>query len=130
MSKIVSVLFFAFAASAAADDCLSRYQARIVSVYDGDTVSANISLGLDTVLVRKSIRLTGINAPEVRGKEKSKGIVTRDRLKQWVDGKDVMLVVSSDKKDKHGRILATIYLDGKSINDRLVAEGLAVYKEY
>ncbi len=43
-----------------------EYQARIISVYDGDTVNADIDLGLETHRLIK-IRLYGINAPEMTG---------------------------------------------------------------
>jgi micrococcal nuclease len=35
-----------------------------------------------------------------------------------------------DRKGKYGRFIAEIWLDGENVNDRLVAEGHAVYREY
>lgn len=100
------------------------YKARCIHVYDGDTVTLDISLGFG-VTMREKIRLLGINTPEVRGKEKLDGLISRDRLRELIDGKDVIIVTHKDKGGKYGRLLATIYLDGVNINQQLVDEGLA-----
>ena len=100
------------------------YKATCVSVYDGDTVTLDISLGFG-VTMREKIRLLGINTPEVRGKEKLDGLISRDRLRELIDYKDVIIVTHKDKGGKYGRLLATIYLDGVNINQQLVDEGFA-----
>jgi micrococcal nuclease len=41
------------------------YKAKIISVYDGDTVTAVIDLGFE-ITKKIKIRLYGINAPEIR----------------------------------------------------------------
>ena len=48
------------------------YKAEIVSVYDGDSVTAIIDMGLHTFRKLK-VRLSGIDAPELRGLEKEAG---------------------------------------------------------
>ena len=93
-------------------------------MYDGDTVTLAISLGFG-VTMREKIRLLGINTPEVRGKEKLDGLISRDRLRELIDYKDVIIVTHKDKGGKYGRLLATIYLDGVNINQQLVDEGFA-----
>jgi len=100
------------------------YKATCISVYDGDTVTLDISLGFG-VTMREKIRLLGINTPEVRGKERELGLISRDRLRELIDGKDVIIVTHKDKGGKYGRLLATIYLDGVNINQQLVDEGFA-----
>ena len=100
------------------------YKAKCVSVYDGDTVTLDISLGFG-VTMREKIRLLGINTPEVRGKEKLDGLISRDRLRELINGKDVIIATHKDKGGKYGRLLATIYLDGVDINQQLIDEGLA-----
>lgn len=100
------------------------YKATCISVYDGDTVTLDISLGFG-VTMREKIRLLGINTPEVRGKERELGLISRDRLRELIDGKDVIIVTHKDRGGKYGRLLATIYLDGVNINQQLVDEGLA-----
>ena len=93
-------------------------------MYDGDTVTLDISLGFG-VTMREKIRLLGINTPEVRGKEKLDGLISRDRLRELINGKDIIIATHKDKGGKYGRLLATIYLDGVDINQQLIDEGLA-----
>ena len=99
------------------------YNAIIVSVYDGDTVTADIDLGFEVWLKGQKLRLLNIDTPEVRGKEKAEGIVSRDALRSRILGKEVK--IKSDRKGKYGRWLVEIFLDDENINSWLLAEGLA-----
>ena len=99
------------------------YNAIIVSVYDGDTVTADIDLGFEVWLKGQKLRLLNINTPEVRGKEKAEGIVSRDALRSRILGKEVK--IKSDRKGKYGRWLVEIFLDDENINNWLLTEGLA-----
>ena len=74
---------------------------------------------------KQKVRLLGINTPEVRGPEREKGLVSRNRLRDLIDGKDIIVSTYKDKGGKYGRLLATIFLDGVDINQQLVDEGLA-----
>jgi micrococcal nuclease len=110
------------------------YRAKVISVYDGDTVTVVIDLGFN-ITNEFHVRLYGIDTPELRGVEdKTPGINARERLKQLVLGQDVFLSTLKDKKEKYGRYLATIWLPSNdeegavNINLMLVDEGLA--KEY
>jgi|TARA_R110000787_G_scaffold336_10_gene1343 micrococcal nuclease len=100
------------------------YPAHIDSIYDGDTVTATIDLGFDLNYVQ-SIRLLGINAPEVRGVDKINGLASRDHLRSILMGKDVTILVPKKERGKYGRILGDIILDGKNINDSMVESGFA-----
>ena len=88
---------------------------KVVSVTDGDTVRV-----LDAANVQHKVRLDGIDAPE-RGQPF--GTVARDRLAALVMGKAV--TVHSDGRDKYGRTLGRIEIEGQDVNRTLVAEGLA-----
>ncbi len=46
---------------------LYNYKAVVKSVYDGDTCTVDIDLGLGTWVHGEKLRLYRINAPEVRG---------------------------------------------------------------
>ena len=64
------------------------YNAVLVRVVDGDTIDAIIDLGFD-VQVKKRIRLSGINAPESRTRnkvEKKLGLAAKERLIDILDG--------------------------------------------
>lgn len=109
------------------------YSAKIVSIYDGDTLTAEIDLGF-TVKLTEKIRLSRINTPELRGEEREMGLISRDRLRDLILDKEVIIHTIKDKKGKYGRYLGEIFfgMEGAEINvnDWLVTEGLAEYKEY
>ena len=112
---------------------LYYYRAKIIKVYDGDTVTARVNVGFKIEHEIK-IRLYGINTPEIRGEEREQGLISRDRLRELILGKDVILKTYKDKKGKYGRYLAEIYLEDNSVfeseeqisvNQLLIQEGLA-----
>jgi endonuclease YncB( thermonuclease family) len=86
-----------------------------VSVTDGDTVRV-----LDAANVQHKVRLIGIDAPE-RGRPF--GTVARDRLAGLAMGKAVS--VRNDGRDKWGRTLGRIEVEGQDVNRQMVADGLA-----
>ena len=106
------------------------YKAVVTSVYDGDTVTADIDLGFDVWRHNEKLRLSRINTPEVRGKERPQGLISRDWLREKIKGKEVIIKTIKDKKGKFGRYLVEIYFDKININDELVKKGLAEYKQY
>lgn len=105
-----------------------EYRAKVIKVYDGDTITCDISLGFNVELKKQKIRLLGINAPEVRGKSKDSGIISRDALRSKILNKKVTLKTFKDKKGKFGRWLCEIWVNDECINDWLLNEGYA--KEY
>jgi len=109
---------------------LYTYRAHVSKVYDGDTITVTIELGFNAVLKGEKLRLFGINAPEVRGDSKPEGIRSRDWLRNRILNKDIVIKTIKDKKGKYGRYLAVIYLGDININDELVSNGFAVYKDY
>ena len=106
-----------------------EYNAKIVKVYDGDTVTAEIDLGFK-IKVTETIRLYGLNTPEVRGEERPDGLISRDKLRERILDKNVVIKTMKDKKGKYGRYIAEIYLEAENINEWLITEGLAERKEY
>jgi len=103
-----------------------EYKAIITSVYDGDTVTANIDLGFGVVLKKQKLRLYGINTPEVRGSSKEEGKKVRDLVREKILDKEVLIKTYRDKKGKYGRWLAEIIHEEENINDWLITEGHAV----
>lgn len=105
------------------------YKARCVSVYDGDSITLDIDLGFNHWMLNQKIRLLGIDTPEIRGKERPEGLVSAERLRGLIEGKDVIMVSHRDRAGKYGRWLATIYIDNININQLLLEEGWAkIYK--
>ncbi len=106
------------------------YHAVVTEVYDGDTITVDIDLGLNIWVRDEKLRLHRINAPEVRGEERERGLVSRDWLREKILDQLIVIETIQDKKGKYGRYLAEVWLEDRNLNDELVSAGLAEYKEY
>jgi micrococcal nuclease len=102
-----------------------QYKAIVKSVYDGDTLKADIDLGFGVWMHDQTIRLFGINAPEIKGTVKSLGITSRDRLTDLILNKEILIETIKDKKEKFGRWLGVVFYENKNINGLLIEEGFA-----
>jgi len=87
----------------------------VVSVHDGDTVNC-----VDHDKVQCKVRLVGIDAPEIG---QPFGTVSRDRLRALVLRKSV--TIQDAGKDRYGRTLGTLEIDGQDVNRQMVRDGLA-----
>ena len=114
-----------------------RYKAKVVRVVDADTLDAMVDLGFD-IWVKKRIRLEGIDAYEIRTRdkiEKAKGYIARDRVIEVLKMSDNEIILTSFGKEKYGRCLGRVELaksyirskkyHGKIINNMLLEEGHA-----
>lgn len=83
----------------------------------------------DTLVLENNerVRLIGIDTPEKGQKcfEEAK-----NRLEQLVLGKKVLMVKDVSDRDKYGRLVRFVYLDGFFVNLALVEEGLALAFEF
>lgn len=106
------------------------YNAIIVRVVDGDTVIADIDLGFNIWQRKQSIRLSGINAPELKGSTLEAGKESKKFLENMVLSKRVILRTEKDRKEKYGRLLGNIQIEEDKnmieINRKMIAEGHAV----
>ena len=94
---------------------------RVVRVTDGDTITV-----LDAAKTQHKIRLHGIDAPE---KKQAFGNISRKHLSSLVADKDVSIQYKSH--DRYGRVLGTVFVDGKDANLQMLQAGLAWhYKKY
>jgi micrococcal nuclease len=103
---------------------------RVIKVYDADTITIAAKLPYDTSpLYRLSVRLHGIDTPEMKGKnisedEKEAAMLARDFVLQLVLHKFVRL--ENVESEKYGRILADVYIGDVHLNDLLLRERYAV----
>lgn len=96
-------------------------QGRVVGIADGDTVTV-----LDATNTQFKIRLMGIDAPE---KKQAFGQKSKEHLSELVFNKQVS--VEYTKKDKYGRTVGKVIVDGVDANLEQVKAGLAWhYKQY
>lgn len=95
-------------------------------VIDGDTVAATVDCLFD-VKINMTLRLFGIDTPELTSKvatERATAKAAKARLIELVEGKTIN-ILSYKEKEKYGRYLAELFVDGININQLLINEGLA-----
>jgi len=101
---------------------------QVIKVYDGDSITIAAHLHIEnSPLFRFSVRLNGIDTPEIKGKnddEKAAAKDARDALSKLILHKEIIL--KNVGTEKYGRILADVYLDDLCINDWLIKEHYAV----
>ena len=104
-----------------------EYKATVASVYDGDTIRVDIDLGFNIIMRNESIRLYGIDAPEIRGIERPQGLITREKLLTLIPiGSMITIKTIKDTKEKYGRYLGIIINSvGINVNDTLLNENYA-----
>jgi micrococcal nuclease len=107
------------------------YQAKVLNVVDGDTLDLLVDLGFN-VHHQIRVRLNGLNTPESRTsdiREKELGLKAKSFTSDWIARHPVVHVsTSKDKKEKFGRILATVYSDDTTtacLNEDLIDSGNA-----
>jgi endonuclease YncB( thermonuclease family) len=101
---------------------------QVIKVYDGDTMTIATYLPfLNSPLYRFPVRLRGIDAPEMRGKnedEKRAARISQKALEDLVLHKNVTL--KNVETEKYGRLLAEVYVDDININNYMVDNKYAV----
>ena len=103
---------------------LKGYQA--VKVSDGDTMNVQKVENGKFVGEIVKIRMFGIDAPE---KTQDYGIESKQALEKLVNGKT--LEIEEKNRDRYGRTVAVVYVNGKNVNEEMVKNGNAWwYQEY
>lgn len=105
------------------------YPVHVERVIDGDTIVVSLYLGLDIILAEQYVRLYGIDAWEIRGEEKEKGVVAKEYLEKRLEDAAVEIEIREEwgkrGKDKYGRWLGVVYANRVNINEELVEKGYA-----
>ena len=103
---------------------------RVIKVYDADTITIASKLPYnESPMYRLSVRLNGIDTPEMKGKgveeeEKNAAKLARDFVSNLALNKYVRL--ENIESEKYGRILADVYIGDVHLNDVLLKERYAV----
>lgn len=101
---------------------------KVIKVYDGDTITIATKLPYsNSPFFRFSVRLRGIDCPEIRTKnanEKHCAKLAKEMLYNNIYHKIVTL--ENVDYDKYGRVLADVLLDGVNITQMLINKRLAV----
>lgn len=103
------------------------YNATVRSVYDGDTIRADIDVGFYLFANNVPCRLYGIDTPELRGPTYEAGAAAKMALRKKLERVNWQIVIVSHGLGKYGRSICTLFTpDGDDINQQLVDEGYAV----
>lgn len=97
-------------------------RATVIEVVDGDTLEVRMGDGRE-----ERLRLVGINTPEdgeCLAEEAAR------RLDALAGGRRVRLVRDVSDRDQYDRLLRHVLVDGRSVGEVLVAEGLAFSRAY
>jgi len=99
------------------------YEGIVTRVYDADTITVDLDMGMRVWQKSVRVRLAGVNAPEPSTPE---GKAARDAVLQMVPlGMTVRIL--SHRFEKYGRLLGTIMVeDDVNLNLWLVDNGYAV----
>lgn len=101
---------------------------QVIKVYDGDTITIASKLPYyASPLYRLSVRLNGIDTPEIKGKtedEKEAAKNARDAVSNLIMQKYVSL--KNIQSEKYGRILADVYIGDINLNQWLIDNRYAV----
>jgi len=115
--RIITILLLALACTAHAETITGR----VVGVADGDTITV-----LDGGKVQHKIRLSGIDAPE---KKQAFGNRSKESLSDLAF--DKMVDVETSKRDRYGRQIGKVLVNGRDANMVQLERGMAwFYRKY
>ena len=100
---------------------------KVISVYDGDTFRVNIDSLPPIVGKNIPVRLEGVDTPEINGKcqyEKDLALEARDFVRTKLSNA-VEILLNDLQRGKYFRIVAKVYIDGVSLEEELLQNGLA-----
>lgn len=103
--------------------------AKVLEVYDGDTIT--VGFRFNGGYWRSSVRLYGIDAPELRprkanrsieslNQERKAAILARDFLSDMILDKIVEVHVSPKNTDKYGRLLGAVFIKNKNVSELML----------
>lgn len=103
------------------------FDAKVVQVVDGDTLKADLDRHMGDHSI-KTLRLLGVDCPEIRGAEKERGMAAKLFVMDFlIPDEGEPLIVRTHGRDKYGRELAEVWRkrDGASLGDALREAGHA-----
>jgi len=94
------------------------FRATIEKVSDGDTIRVSCNFRDFTF----PIRINNIDAPELNARG---GHEARDHLASIIEGEEVDIILSNERVEKWGRLLADILFKGMLISEEMMRSGFA-----
>lgn len=95
----------------------------VIKVIDGDTIKINYNGN------EENIRFLLIDTPELSHKQfdgpQPFAVEAKEKVEELLKERKVDIEIGIQERDKYGRLLGYLYVDGKSIQEELLREGLA-----
>jgi micrococcal nuclease len=116
------VLALLLGALPAAAQAPAPLEALVVRVVDGDTIHVRVRNRVEKV------RYIGVNTPELHHptrRQEPGGREAHAANRKLVEGKRVRLELDVQSRDRYGRLLAYVWIDGTMVNAELVRLGFA-----
>lgn len=105
----------------------SRQKGEVLRIVDGDTYEIFIDK-------KEKVRLIGVDTPESVAPQKERNVkegkAASDFARELLEGRVVEIEYDVQERDRYGRVLAYLYLDGKMVNEYLLEEGMAQIATY
>ena len=126
MKKVIVFIagYFLAGSSISAQTCDTI---QVTGVIDGDTLRAEM-VGAQIPLNRVSIRISGIDTPEMKGQcdsEKEKARAAKSFLSRKLSSARAVTFGTLDWDKYGGRILADVYFDGQDVGQMMIDAGYA-----
>jgi len=100
----------------------------VIKVYDGDTITIAQKLPYpESPLYRFSVRLAGIDSPEMKGKSTEERVaakLSQKALEEIILNKNV--TIKNVKTEKYGRLLADVYYENIHLNKWMLDNNYAI----
>jgi micrococcal nuclease len=119
---VILLLAFALAAPVSAPRAAESIEGPVVRVVDGDTIHVRVGDRIEKV------RYIGVNTPEVHHPRKGEEPGGREATainRTLVDTRRVRLETDVQTRDRHGRLLAYVWVGDLMVNAELVRRGYA-----
>lgn len=121
------IIAFALMPTLASADYGRVFVDEVVSVYDADTFRVNVRQWPEIIGDNMPIRVKGVDAPEIRGKcdEEKRQAQAAKAFTAATLVNATSIELRNIDRGKYFRVLADVYVDGKSLTNMLIDEGLA-----
>jgi len=121
---VISAILFSLSLAACSSQPDSSDITTVIKVVDGDTLKVKVDG------VEETVRLLCVDTPEMKDDRWNGPQPFAEEAKQLAEqmlmGQEVTLEKGlGEGRDKYGRLLAYVYIDGKMFNEILLSEGLA-----
>lgn len=103
---------------------------KVLRVVDGDTLVTYIDCGFH-IYTEQTVRLLGVDAPEMRGSTRILGMKSKLFVQAWIDQGSTSewpFLLKTYKDDSFGRMLGVIWRisDGQNLNEELLTAQEAI----